>query len=265
MWPGETGSIHQPSRKKILGKQTVEDTSEEVIILKLPSGDVFLTSSHLLHETTLQQTKLSEPLMENFYSASKYANSAFLFHNFSLHFQWLVNYEHRKNNSRLLVPHFYTNLYPTIFIFSVALVKFLNSAQTQLRFLPTLGKELGTFYSKKKKKSTRKLKQRKNIYRSRKETTVLLDFMQKPGIVQQKQKQIQWGKKKDRHFRNTLNLFNPSRTLPSYQCHCIVNKKRSFLLTAFFPHLLFLRALSLIIIGKPTFYIPWFYTTGSNT
>lgn len=73
--------------KKILGKQTIGDTSEEVIILKLPSGDVFLTSSHLFYETTLQQTKPSETPMEKFYSASKYVNSAFLFHNFSLYFQ----------------------------------------------------------------------------------------------------------------------------------------------------------------------------------
>lgn len=193
MWPGETGSIHQPSRKKILGKQTIEDTSEEVIILKLPSGDVFLTSRHLLYETILQQTKLSETLTENFYSASKYVNSASLFHNFSVYSQWLVNDEHRKNNSSLLVPQFYITLYPTLFFFSVALVKFLNSAHTELRFLSALGKnwECSTW----KKKSTRKLKQRKIIYRSKMESTVLLDFMQKPRIVQQKQKQIQWEKK----------------------------------------------------------------------
>lgn len=218
--------------KKILGKQTIGDTSEEVIILKLPSGDVFLTSSHLFYETTLQQTKPSETPMEKFYSASKYVNSAFLFHNFSLYFQWLVNYEHSKNNSSLLVPRFYTNLYPTLFFFSVAFVKFLNSAHTELRFLPALGKELGMFYSK--KKSTRELKQRKNLYRSRKEYYSPVGLDAKACIAQQKQKQIQREKKK-RHFPNTLNLFIPrvGPHLPT-NATALVNKKQSFLLTQFF-------------------------------
>lgn len=46
--------------------------------------------------------------MEKFYSASKHVNSAFLFHNISLYFQWLVKYEYHKNKSSLItiVPQF---------------------------------------------------------------------------------------------------------------------------------------------------------------
>lgn len=121
---------------------------------------------------------------------------------------------------------------PLFFFFSVAFVKFLNSAHTQLRFLPALGKELGMFYSK--KKSTRELKQRKNLYRSRKEYYSPVGLDAKACIAQQKQKQIQREKKK-RHFPNTLNLFIPrvGPHLPT-NATALVNKKQSFLLTQFF-------------------------------
>lgn len=121
---------------------------------------------------------------------------------------------------------------PLFFFFSVAFVKFLNSAHTELRFLPALGKELGMFYSK--KKSTRELKQRKNLYRSRKEYYSPVGLDAKACIAQQKQKQIQREKKK-RHFPNTLNLFIPrvGPHLPT-NATALVNKKQSFLLTQFF-------------------------------